>query len=187
MALESQHHTDYKKYDKLCIGNACSYYSKNDGYSRGKTPKLGAIICWAGGKSGDGHVAFVEKIYANGDILTSNSAYGGRRYFTKKITKKSGYSFSKIYRFQGFIYSPENFTEQFNLTRVLKKGCKGSDVVMLQRTLNSLGYNCGDTDGIFGDKTAKQTGKYQKDKGLKDDKKVGRNTAHSLGWLYKGK
>lgn len=181
MALESQHHTDYKKYDKLCIGNACSYYEKDDGYARGKTPKLGAIICWSGGKKGDGHVAFVEKIYSNGDILTSNSAYGGRRYFTKKITKKSGYKFSKIYKFQGFIYSPEIFTTQFNLTRKLKKGCKGDDVKELQKTLKIS------VDGIFGNDTETAVKKFQKSHGLKVDGIVGKKTAHELGWLYKGK
>lgn len=179
--LESQHHTDYKKYDKLCIGNACSYYEKDDGYDRGKTPRLGAIICWSGGKKGDGHVAFVEKIYSNGDILTSNSAYGGRRYFTKKITKKSGYKFSKIYKFQGFIYSPENFTTQFNLTRVLKPGCKGDDVKELQKALKIS------VDGIFGNDTETAVKKFQKSHGLKVDGIVGKKTAHELGWLYKGK
>lgn len=79
------------------------------------------------------------------------------------------------------------YTEQFNLTRLLKKGCKGKDVGVLQETLNNLGYNCGKVDKDFGSKTAKQVGKYQKDHKLKDDKIVGADTAHSLGWLYKGK
>ncbi len=110
--LESQKQTDYNKYDKLCIGNACSYYGKNDGYKRGKTPKLGAIGCYSGGKSGHGHVLFVEKIYDNGDILTSNSGYNGTRFFTKKLTKASNYSFGSAYKLQGFIYSPVDFVEK---------------------------------------------------------------------------
>lgn len=108
--LESQKQTDYKKYDKLCTGNAKSYYAKKDGYARGKTPKLGAIACWSGGSQGFGHVAFVEDIYSNGDFLSSNSGYGGGRFFTKRITKASGYSFGSQYKFQGFIYPPVDFT-----------------------------------------------------------------------------
>ena len=76
--LESQKQTNYSKYDKLPTGNAENYYPyTKDGYKRGKTPKLGAIICWRKGKAGvasdgAGHVAFVEKVYDNGDVLPSN-------------------------------------------------------------------------------------------------------------------
>jgi len=35
----------------------------------------------------------------------------------------------------------------------LKRGNRGSRVVMLQKALNFLGYNCGDVDGAFGGKT----------------------------------
>ena len=91
--LESQNQTNYSKYDKLPTGNAENYYGyTKDGYKRGQLPRLGAIICWRKGKAGDasdgaGHVAFVEKVYSNGDIDTSNSAYGGSRYYTKKYIK----------------------------------------------------------------------------------------------------
>lgn len=36
---------------------------------------------------------------------------------------------------------------------VLKKGNKGAEVIKLQLVLNALGYNCGDADGDFGNKT----------------------------------
>ena len=35
---------------------------------------------------------------------------------------------------------------------VLKKGDRGKEVIKLQTVLNSLEYNCGDPDGIFGNK-----------------------------------
>lgn len=38
---------------------------------------------------------------------------------------------------------------------VLKKGERGEAVIKLQNVLNFLGYNCGDPDGIFGNKTVK--------------------------------
>ena len=186
--LESQKQTDYKKYDKLCIGDAKSYYGKHDGYERGQTAKIGAVICFTNKKSG--HVAFVEEVKSNGDIITSNSGYGGTRFFTKKLKKKNDYKFGIGYKLQGFIYSPCEFELQYDLKRKLKKGCKGEDVKKLQSTLKSLGYDLGKygIDGVYGDDTANAVGKYQKDKKLKMiDKVVGKETAHSLGWLYKGK
>ena len=76
---------------------------------------------------------------------------------------------------------------KFNLTRTLKKGCKGDDVRLLQTKLNSLGYDCGNADGDFGTKTDKAVKKFQKAKGLTQDGIVGKNSAHALGWLYQGK
>ena len=45
---------------KLTTGNAKTFYGyTSDGYSRGKTPRIGAIICWNGTY---GHVAIVVEI-----------------------------------------------------------------------------------------------------------------------------
>lgn len=98
---------------KLSRGNAENWYGyTSDGYKRGTTPKLGAVICWRKGKAGNasdgaGHVAIVEEIYSDGSILTSNSAYKGSRFYTKKIAK--GYSLGGSYTFQGFIYNPNEY------------------------------------------------------------------------------
>ena len=78
-----------------------------DGYQRGQTPKLGAIICWHSTRSG-GHVAIVEEIKANGEIVTSNSAYSGS-YFYMKTLKPPTYYMGSSYTFQGFIYNPTSF------------------------------------------------------------------------------
>ena len=116
--MQSQNQTNYKKYDKLPTGNAENYYGyTKDGYKRGQTPKVGAIMCWRKGKAGyekdgAGHVAFVEKVYDNGDVLTSNSAYGGSRYYTKKYLKSKNYYMGTNYVFQGFIYNPTKFDEK---------------------------------------------------------------------------
>lgn len=90
----------------LCTGNAEEWWNYNDGYERGSTPQLGAIICLANGPySGLGHVAVVEEI--NGDNITfSNSAYGGGYFYLKTGTAANGYGYSE-YNFQGFIYNPE--------------------------------------------------------------------------------
>lgn len=103
------------KYHELSRNNAESWYGKNDGYKRGQTPKLGAVMCWRKGVAGDetdgaGHVAIVEKIYSDGTVLTSNSAWNGSRFYTKEI--KPPYSLGGTYVFQGFIYLPVEFEDE---------------------------------------------------------------------------
>jgi len=184
--LESQEKTDYNKYDKLPTGNAENYFPyKKDGYKRGQTPKVGAVICWRKGKAGNpddgaGHVAFVEKVFDNGDVLTSNSAYGGSRYYTKRYLKSKNYYMGAKYTFQGFIYNPCDFTEPYDLDRILKSGCKGDDVKHLQKTLKIK------VSGTYDKKTIKTVKAYQKKKKLTVDGIVGKNTAHALGWTFKG-
>lgn len=94
---------------KLSRANAELWYGYNDGYDRGFTPKLGAIICWHSTRSG-GHVAIVEKINDDGSILTSNSAYGGQRFY-KKTLKPPNYFMGISYTFQGFIYPDTEFID----------------------------------------------------------------------------
>ena len=101
------------QYPKLSTANAENWYVKNDGYSRGQTPKLGAIACWAKGKVGNasdgaGHVAVVEEIRNDGTIVTSNSGWKSTNFYMKEIRKP--YNLSG-YTFQGFIYCPTEFEE----------------------------------------------------------------------------
>lgn len=98
---------------KLSRGNAEDWFGYKDGYKRGSTPRVGAIICWrkgkAGyGKDGAGHVAFVEKVNANGSILISNSNYSGNRFYT--LTIKKPWNIGAGLTFQGFIYPPVDLT-----------------------------------------------------------------------------
>lgn len=98
------------KRPKLSRRNAELWYGYTaDGYKRGKTPKVGAVCCWAKGKVGNssdgaGHVAIVEKVYKDGSFMVSQSGYSSKkRFWTSKIPA-NGYL--KGYTFQGFIYNP---------------------------------------------------------------------------------
>lgn len=94
--------------NKLCLNNASAYYGYRDGFNRGSTPKLGAIICWGGGSySGAGHVAVVEEIFSDGTVLASQSNYKGTRFYTMRINPKTWPG--GAYYFQGYIYSPIDF------------------------------------------------------------------------------
>lgn len=93
----------------LSKSNAENWYNTNDGYERGQSPKLGAVICWRKGEAGNGndgagHVAIVERINADGSILTSNSGYGSSRFWLQTV--RAPYNIGANYYFQGFIYNP---------------------------------------------------------------------------------
>ena len=95
----------------LSRGNAENwYYHTSDGYARGNTPKLGAVICWHSTRSG-GHVAIVEKVNNDGTILTSNSAYNGSRFYMKTLKASNNYYIGSAYTFQGFIYPDTEFID----------------------------------------------------------------------------
>lgn len=103
------------KAPNLSMNNAENWWGYTaDGYQRGQTPRLGAVVCWRKGQvgvesDGAGHVAIVEKIKSNGDIVTSESVYGGARWRSKVYTKSSNYYLANGYVFQGFIYPPISF------------------------------------------------------------------------------
>lgn len=97
----------------LSLGNGTDWYGyTQDGYQRGQTPKLGAVICYADTGGGAGHVAVVEEIDANGNITCSNSAYNGQYFFITHSTRANNYEDGYTYVgsgqpiFQGFIYNP---------------------------------------------------------------------------------
>lgn len=104
------------KSHSLSRGDAKNWYgAASKKYSRGKTPKLGAVACWSGGDPVDGatrgHVAIVEQVNSNGKIIVSQSAYStkpGSRFSTKTLTPPNykPYSSNNPYVFQGFIYTP---------------------------------------------------------------------------------
>ena len=88
----------------LSTGNAKNWYhNTGDGYARSLTPYLGAVICWSGT---NGHVAIVEKIFSNTDIIWSESNWSGThangRYWRRFRGNPATYA-SSILNFQGYI------------------------------------------------------------------------------------
>lgn len=127
---------------KLSRGNAENWYNYKDGYKRGKTPKLGAVICWSKGKAGvasdgAGHVAIVEQIKSNGDIVTSNSGYSGTRFWTQTFKKSNNYYVGGKYTFQGFIYNP-NVKDDITSEEVSKDTSEVAYIVKKGDTLSSI-------------------------------------------------
>lgn len=99
---------DYTDPPRLSTSDAENWYSNTgDGYGRGSSPALGAVLCLADGPySGAGHVAVVEQINGDGSIVCSNSAWGGA-YFYLTTLYPPNYLPAAGYVFQGFIYNPQ--------------------------------------------------------------------------------
>lgn len=99
---------DYTDPPRLSTSDAENWYGNTgDGYARGSTPALGAVLCLADGPfSGAGHVAVVEQINGDNSIITSNSAWGGSYFYTQTLYPPF-YLPATGYVFQGFIYNPQ--------------------------------------------------------------------------------
>lgn len=95
---------------RLSTGNGQDFFPHTqDGYTRGRTPQLGAIACYAGGNySGLGHVCVLEQHNSDDTWTVSESAWNG--YFFRaehKILANGDYNDPVAgYTFQGFIYNP---------------------------------------------------------------------------------
>lgn len=63
---------------------------------------------------------------------------------------------------------------------LLKNGSRGDAVSALQETLNKIGFDCGNVDGIFGTKTENAVRAFQTAKGLKVDGIAGKDTLDAL-------
>ena len=109
---------------KLSRQNAKNWYGyTSDGYSRGKTPKIGAVACWGGGQYG--HVAIVTEIH-DSYIMVAQSNYGGNRFEVVRCEKTAtGYkSHGGNINFQGFIYCPITVSNSSNSSGSTSTGIK---------------------------------------------------------------
>lgn len=116
------------------------------------------------------------------DFYVKGVSYKQLVAYIKTITKK--YNVDYYYNVSGSVMHIQikpTEIKNFDLTRLLKKGCKGNDVKELQKVLGIK------ADGIFGDNTKTKVKVYQKSHGIFADGIVGKNTAHKLGWTFKGK
>ena len=191
-SLKGQCVTLIQEYIRLCYGvpfkargNAKDWINTcNDIAVKTNNPEYGDIIIWGSNATsgGYGHIA----IYI-----------GGKEYYDQYIGKKAGYSTNSIktsIKPVGYLkLNGDRVTDpvetKYNLTKLLKKGSKGSEVKKLQTRLIELGYSCGKyaSDGIFGPATLSAVKSFQKKSKIIVDGIVGKNTAHKLNWLYQGK
>lgn len=94
---------------RLSTGDAQNWWNHADGYKRGQTPKIGAVMCWGKAPGGKyGHVAIVEEVYDDGTVVASMSNWSEKQtlpYFERRAYVPP-YNTSSGLPFQGFIYNP---------------------------------------------------------------------------------
>ena len=109
--ISDPNNTGANRPNNLPRGNGNQWYSQNWYYEKDPyTPKLGSVVCFGG--ASPGHVAVVEEIRDGGNtIVTSNSDWQGRFFYTETLQRRPDGKFrhphrSKTYLSQGFIYNP---------------------------------------------------------------------------------
>lgn len=168
--------------------NADNWFKKVTKYEKGQTPKVGAVIVYKHTKKEGGHVAIVEEIRPNGNLLLSMSGYNSYLFKTRVVKKSNNYCYSD-YKLLGFIYSPNNFDDRVEEKSgyskefpklpsrgYFKKGDKGTEVKKLQSFLNwSLDIKLS-VDGIIGNKTINAVKDFQKLVKITKDGKFGKTS-----------
>ena len=104
----------YKTFKYQLTTNAENFIeqAKSQGLKISDTPIQGGIMVWKkgatlGGKDGAGHVAFVEEVYDDGSILTSESGWNAYAFKTVRRTNNNGrWSMPSGYTFRGCIVNP---------------------------------------------------------------------------------
>ena len=131
----------------MCRNNAEIYWTYNDGFQRGQTPKLNAIMVWQGKGDLAGHVMVVTEIKDNGDVIATGSNYSGSKFYTKRYYKSNGYDFASNYKFSGFIYCPYEFVYKtgtpVNRNAAVDQVQVISDVLNVRPTAATSGYSEG--------------------------------------------
>lgn len=101
----------YCKY--LAPVNAEKFIQYKGSCEVGQTPKPGACMVWRkgatlNGSDGAGHVAIVEKVVSETEVITSESGYGSSKPFWNSTRKKGNgnWGAGSGYTFLGFIYNP---------------------------------------------------------------------------------
>ena len=102
----------YCKY--LAPVNAENFMQYKGSCETGQTPKVGACMVWQKGATlkgsdGAGHVAIVEKVISDTEVVTSESGWGNSNPFYTKTRKKGAdgrWGCGSAYKFLGFIYNP---------------------------------------------------------------------------------
>lgn len=87
--------------------------AKRQGLKISSTPVVGGIMVWQKGRTlsdndGAGHVAFVERVYDDGTILTSESGWKSWAFKTVRRDNSNGrWGQNSLYKFRGCIINPE--------------------------------------------------------------------------------
>lgn len=104
------------------------------------TPTLGGIMVWSGGKSGAGHVAFVEQINKDGSVLCSESEWNGKVFATyrrkpginKDYISGCGWMENGNYKYLGCINNPAVMEEDDMITDIKIKDADTGEIYIVK-------------------------------------------------------
>ena len=100
------------KYQLTCNAENFIESAKRQGLKISSTPIEGGIMVWQKGATlsdndGAGHVAFVERVYDDGSIMTSESGWGSWAFKTVRRDNSNGrWGQNSLYKFRGCIINP---------------------------------------------------------------------------------
>ena len=100
------------KYQLVCNAENFIESAKRQGLKISSTPIEGGIMVWQKGRTldggdGAGHVAFVERVYDDGTILTSESGWNSWAFKTVRRDNSNGrWGQNELYKFRGCIINP---------------------------------------------------------------------------------
>ena len=100
------------KYQLTCNAENFIESAKRQGLKISSTPIEGGIMVWQKGRTlnggdGAGHVAFVERVYDDGSILTSESGWASWAFKTVRRNNSNGrWGQNNLYKFRGCIINP---------------------------------------------------------------------------------
>jgi LysM repeat protein len=92
--------------------NAENFIQYKGNLTVGQTPKIGACMVWQRGNTlsnsdGAGHVAIVEKVVSDTEIITSESGWNSKPFWNQTRKKGNGnWGQGSACKFLGFIYNP---------------------------------------------------------------------------------
>lgn len=144
--------------------------AKSQGLKISQKPVLGGCMVWAKGEVGNsadgcGHVAIVEQLNPDGSIITSESGYGYKAFYT--TVRRAPNWEGSAYRFLGCIVNPAVSDIP---SGVIRKGDTGYAVRWMQGKLASAGYlRKTEIDGDFGKITLGAVCGFQLESGLEVD------------------
>lgn len=112
------------------------------------------------------------------DGLAGDATFGklGELINEKNQPKSESYDFRSLQRLIGAVQDNIAGSETLGKCPLIKYGSNGEVVKWVQNRLNFLGFNCGTTDGIFGNMTKQAVILFQQSKGLFSDSIIGNNT-----------
>lgn len=136
--------------------NAENFMQYKGSCETGQTPRLGACMVWQkgstlSGNDGAGHVAIVEKVVSETEVITSESGWGASKPFWTQTRKKGtngNWGAGTGYTFLGFIYNPA-VPEEETTTTTATTSSTDYEATIYKFLTETMGLNCAAACGVL--------------------------------------